>query len=265
MIRRPPTSTLFPYTTLFRSRDAHLTPRALAHPGLEVVAVTRLGLLGPAAHAQHLGAEVGRPARGGVEERGLVLGVATFELVAAHVVLPPLEQRGAWGAPELGRERLGDEGKVARDDLALQGDRRRRDDDALARRDRVVDRRHEVGERLARPRASLDEERLTAREGVRDRACHAVLALAAGTRESLDGAVEEGVDDVGLGHRVSVVRRTGRASRPPRGTGGQRAADSSSAARPSSTRARKSVPSPVCSWKTTSPSSCTRETRSPRS
>src|SRR5690242_21203791 len=30
MIRRPPTSTLFPYTTLFRSRILHLTPRSLA-------------------------------------------------------------------------------------------------------------------------------------------------------------------------------------------------------------------------------------------
>src|SRR2546422_4839187 len=32
MIRRPPRSTLFPYTTLFRSRDA-LRREAAAHPG----------------------------------------------------------------------------------------------------------------------------------------------------------------------------------------------------------------------------------------
>src|SRR6266704_4812899 len=33
MIRRPPRSTLFPYTTLFRSRGAHALPaRPLAHP-----------------------------------------------------------------------------------------------------------------------------------------------------------------------------------------------------------------------------------------
>src|SRR5690606_11134561 len=88
-----------PRAEALEARDAHLTPRALAHPGLEVVPVTRLGLLGPAAHTQLLCPEVGRPARGGVEERGPVLGVAAFELVAAHVVLPPLEQRGAWGAP----------------------------------------------------------------------------------------------------------------------------------------------------------------------
>src|SRR6202008_170129 len=31
MIRRPPRSTLFPYTTLFRSRDADRAPVAMAH------------------------------------------------------------------------------------------------------------------------------------------------------------------------------------------------------------------------------------------
>src|SRR5260221_10378936 len=34
MIRRPPRSTLFPYTTLFRSRWGHATPRS-AHAGCE--------------------------------------------------------------------------------------------------------------------------------------------------------------------------------------------------------------------------------------
>src|SRR5256885_11907549 len=33
MIRRPPRSTLFPYTTLFRSRHAFLVVRRLAHDG----------------------------------------------------------------------------------------------------------------------------------------------------------------------------------------------------------------------------------------
>src|SRR3712207_6959260 len=34
MIRRPPRSTLFPYTTLFRSQDAHaLDPRRRVHDG----------------------------------------------------------------------------------------------------------------------------------------------------------------------------------------------------------------------------------------
>src|SRR6202020_3311209 len=34
MIRRPPRSTLFPYTTLFRSRAGHVQPRRARRPGL---------------------------------------------------------------------------------------------------------------------------------------------------------------------------------------------------------------------------------------
>src|SRR2546430_12998681 len=36
MIRRPPRSTLFPYTTLFRSRALHLDGRAVHEPDLAV-------------------------------------------------------------------------------------------------------------------------------------------------------------------------------------------------------------------------------------
>src|SRR5256885_7760652 len=32
MIRRPPISTLFPYTTLFRSKDKVITPDVILHP-----------------------------------------------------------------------------------------------------------------------------------------------------------------------------------------------------------------------------------------
>src|SRR3989449_5784368 len=37
MIRRPPRSTLFPYTTLFRSHVTHLVAFAQAHGGAEIV------------------------------------------------------------------------------------------------------------------------------------------------------------------------------------------------------------------------------------
>src|SRR5258708_15060322 len=47
MIRRPPRSTLFPYTTLFRSRQARQADRRAA---------------GSARVRRHLGAQVGRPA-----------------------------------------------------------------------------------------------------------------------------------------------------------------------------------------------------------
>src|SRR3712207_6923947 len=47
MIRRPPRSTLFPYTTLFRSGDPGPSPyphEALFEPGLAVLALAALGL-----------------------------------------------------------------------------------------------------------------------------------------------------------------------------------------------------------------------------
>src|SRR3712207_6869421 len=64
MIRRPPRSTLFPYTTLFRSRGAHVVLGLLAH-GLDGVA---------------------RPAP---QE----LGVALLELRQPHAVGEPLLRR----------------------------------------------------------------------------------------------------------------------------------------------------------------------------
>src|SRR3712207_7799051 len=42
MIRRPPRSTLFPYTTLFRSRSAG-APRLRGGPGMSTTATTRTG------------------------------------------------------------------------------------------------------------------------------------------------------------------------------------------------------------------------------
>src|SRR6266498_3859856 len=49
MIRRPPRSTLFPYTTLFRSRDAPLTVLAVAVPGrrAQVRAIDDVGPVAP--------------------------------------------------------------------------------------------------------------------------------------------------------------------------------------------------------------------------
>src|SRR2546430_3953969 len=55
MIRRPPRSTLFPYTTLFRSVAPHLArrpaPRALVEPPRGGAARTRRGARVPAARA----------------------------------------------------------------------------------------------------------------------------------------------------------------------------------------------------------------------
>src|SRR5215813_14946549 len=46
MIRRPPRSTLFPYTTLFRSRDRRRQPRA----GRVTIAATTITAIGALAH-----------------------------------------------------------------------------------------------------------------------------------------------------------------------------------------------------------------------
>src|SRR3712207_8970557 len=56
MIRRPPRSTLFPYTTLFRSGSRVARP----HHGADRVRA-RLELAGPARHAHHARGRDGRP------------------------------------------------------------------------------------------------------------------------------------------------------------------------------------------------------------
>src|SRR2546425_9002028 len=57
MIRRPPRSTLFPYTTLFRSRQHHLAPRG-RHRAAE-----RPGCPRPLTQEAELARHVPRPAR----------------------------------------------------------------------------------------------------------------------------------------------------------------------------------------------------------
>src|SRR3989338_4424810 len=46
MIRRPPRSTLFPYTTLFRSRVAHMIPIIFPHPNGSGTALRGTPLIG---------------------------------------------------------------------------------------------------------------------------------------------------------------------------------------------------------------------------
>src|SRR3712207_6947018 len=52
MIRRPPRSTLFPYTTLFRSLPAHRAPRARVRGVLRAAAAPRRGGGGRQAQAE---------------------------------------------------------------------------------------------------------------------------------------------------------------------------------------------------------------------
>src|SRR3712207_7968032 len=72
MIRRPPRSTLFPYTTLFRSRMAVLTQWVLGHKRLVVaswvaVTIAAFAALGPAGDA--LSNEFSLPGREGLDRK----------------------------------------------------------------------------------------------------------------------------------------------------------------------------------------------------
>src|SRR5690606_41410722 len=61
MPRRPPTSTLFPYTTLFRSHAQHR--RRLPEPGCDLPVGRRVGRHASARRLRHVGTVCGRPGR----------------------------------------------------------------------------------------------------------------------------------------------------------------------------------------------------------
>src|SRR5215213_2069552 len=81
MIRRPPRSTLFPYTTLFRSRHSQAHPRLSVRPRR-----ARAGAL-PCQRLQPVRA----PLRG-------IVGAATLDRQRREVVLLYPSHRGGWGA-----------------------------------------------------------------------------------------------------------------------------------------------------------------------
>ena len=97
-----------------------------------------------------------------------VVAVAV-QLVQAQVVAAALEDRERRRPPEQRLERLRQPGQVAVDELALQRDRRGRDDDGGAALDGVPDRRHEVGQRLARAGARLHRQVLARHDRPRGR------------------------------------------------------------------------------------------------
>src|SRR5256885_14101894 len=81
MIRRPPRSTLFPYTTLFRSRTAPEAPRAPGRP--------------PGGRSRH---------RGCCPERGWTGGAAPAPPRPRPRAAPPRAGAGPWAAPaQIGR------------------------------------------------------------------------------------------------------------------------------------------------------------------
>src|SRR3712207_8096579 len=72
MIRRPPRSTLFPYTTLFRSPDRPRVPVAPQPPELRALparAPQQPGVLGDDGGAERGGGDGGGPGDGGADPR----------------------------------------------------------------------------------------------------------------------------------------------------------------------------------------------------
>ncbi len=210
--------------------DGHLAPCLVGDAGHEVVTVAGVGLVRPGVQPAHVvgerGGVVGPPAPPGtgrprrrrvllgarplagarvgreIEERRPLDRVAAGHLVLAQVVVPALEQRDLGRPGQLGAHRLGDQRQVARDDLALQGEGGRGDDDALAVDDRVPHGRDEVRERLTRARARLHQEVPAVVDGLGHRLGHAALPLPPAAAEGPHRQVEElrGVGGVGGGH-----------------------------------------------------------------
>src|SRR2546422_10984144 len=81
MIRRPPRSTLFPYTTLFRSvlvaRRRHLVARGQVHPELEA---PHEAVLLP----RHLGVDDAAPGRHPLHAAGDQLALVAHVILVAH-------------------------------------------------------------------------------------------------------------------------------------------------------------------------------------
>src|SRR3712207_7662881 len=86
MIRRPPRSTLFPYTTLFRSRSLRRSVACVAWPAS---AVRRASVHGGAGEAHQLG----HPGQLGGEEGGELFGRAPDRLVRSEEHTSELQSR----------------------------------------------------------------------------------------------------------------------------------------------------------------------------
>src|SRR5699024_10102056 len=193
----------------------------------------------------------------------LVIGEAAVQLVAAHVVPSPLEDRCGRPAREVALDRPDEPRQVPIDDLRLQRQGRRRDDDTVAGPRRVVEGRHQVGERLAGPRPRLDQQVTAAVQGTRDGGGHRRLPLALRTAHGGDSGLEQRAHPA---HPAESCESSGSwtgASVPAYMSGWTYG--SSSAASASPTRACRSVPSGRKRSSSTTPSSWILLERSPRS
>src|SRR5699024_8688016 len=244
------------------------------------------------------------------EQRAFVIGIPAGDLVLAYVVVPALEQGDLGFAVEVCGEVLCHGGQIVAENLALQRQGRGGDDGALPRGNRLQQRGHEVGQRLARAVAGLQELVGAVVESLGAGAGRLVPTLAARAARGRHDGVRGRSDPVGatgragrarrscrvhrlrracrgalfllLGHsttlparcgvlgplwtaRTTPARRSASCLRPVWLTTCGQPARRRSAARASSTRATRRVPSAKCSVAMISPVVWARLTRSPRS
>ena len=161
---------------------------------------------------------------GVVEEIEGALGLLLVEAVVAEVVVAALDQRER----EVPGQDVGQQRQVLGDELLLQSDVRRGDDDPLAALRGVVGRRDAVADALAGAGRSLGHDVLAAADGAvhsprqfdlaraRDVALEALCQDAVGAEHVVDVVVHASLDFfAGCPHRRRAASRPRRRARPP--------------------------------------------------
>jgi hypothetical protein len=174
----------------FPRRHRDLPPGRLRHARDDLVPVAGLRGRGPLVQPLDVRAERALAARPVEEGVLLVLGTVA-QLVEAQVVVAPLEDRELRGLAEVRAQRVGEPGQVTVDELALQGDRGRGDDDRAALVGGEPQGGHQVGQRLARAGAGLHGEVRAVGHGVPDGLGHDGLAGPLRPADGADGGGEE--------------------------------------------------------------------------
>ncbi len=175
-----------------RGGGGRLAPGAVAHAGVEVVPVAGVGVVRPVVQPLHLLGEGPLPT-GPLELLGAFEGALVLVLLAGHlafadVVVAALEQRERRPAAQDRRDGVHQARQVDGDELVLERQRRRRDHDGLARRER----RAQVRQGLAGAGAGLDEQVAAGADGLGHRLGHAALAVpGAAARGGGDRRVED--------------------------------------------------------------------------
>ena len=277
----------------FTRGDGDLSPGCVGDTGLHVVTVTGLGGLDPFPQSLNLLAQfahrgVPRPSGTGrlgeMEQRGVVVGgITAAYFVQARVIRAPLEQRNIGPVRQMVLDRVEYARHVAAGDLRLQRQGCGGDDHGFIRGLSVLEHRNQVGQRLARARARLDQQVFARIQRLGHLGGHETLSLSALTAHGGHGGVQELKRVLGSGQGFGAdvrnvppglvnerVRHTYAGSAP--GSGSSVSPDcaapsrygSSSGTRLPRTRTRRRVPSSVCSVRRISASwACSRETTSP--